>query len=91
MIETIRKLVSMLPKQVLSLRKLSDFVYIGIMFCMINSSSDMPTQANLLVDRMIRALGAAKFAADWKLVTFFIGGNDLCGYCKDHVSFFFFD
>ncbi|UJR25850.1 hypothetical protein I4U23_007200 [Adineta vaga] len=50
-------------------------------------SSDMPTQANLLVERMIRALGAAKFAADWKLVTFFIGGNDLCGYCKDHDRF----
>jgi hypothetical protein len=47
----------------------------------------MPSQANLLVDRMVRALGAAKFAADWKLVTFFIGGNDLCGYCKDTVCF----
>lgn len=46
-------------------------------------SVDMPSQANLLVERMTRALGAAKFAADWKLVTFFIGGNDLCGYCKD--------
>lgn len=45
----------------------------------------MPSQANLLVERMTRALGAAKFAADWKLVTFFIGGNDLCGYCKDVV------
>ena len=47
----------------------------------------MPSQANLLVERMTRALGAAKFAADWKLVTFFIGGNDLCGYCKDVVCF----
>jgi phospholipase B1, membrane-associated len=47
--------------------------------------SDMPSQANLLVERMKQALGAAKFAADWKLVTFFIGGNDLCGYCKDNV------
>ncbi|CAF0724936.1 unnamed protein product [Rotaria sp. Silwood1] len=45
-------------------------------------SSDMPSQANLLVERMTQALGAAKFAADWKLVTFFIGGNDLCSYCK---------
>jgi len=44
-------------------------------------SSDMPSQANLLVERMIKALGAGKFAADWKLVTFFIGGNDLCAYC----------
>lgn len=48
----------------------------------------MPSQANLLVERMIRALGAAKFAADWKLVTFFIGGNDLCSYCKDKVCTF---
>ncbi|CAF0965028.1 unnamed protein product [Adineta steineri] len=50
-------------------------------------SSDMPTQAHLLVDRMTKALGAGKFAADWKLVTFFIGGNDLCGYCKDTNRF----
>jgi phospholipase B1 len=49
----------------------------------------MPTQANLLVDRMITALGVGKFRADWKLVTFFIGGNDLCGYCKDIVCFVF--
>lgn len=45
----------------------------------------MPTQANLLVERMTRALGPGKFAADWKLVTFFIGGNDLCSSCKDIV------
>jgi phospholipase B1 len=45
-------------------------------------SSEMPSQANLLVERMITALGPLKFAADWKLVTFFIGGNDLCSYCK---------
>ena len=47
----------------------------------------MPSQANILVERMIKALGAAKFSADWKLVTLFIGGNDLCGYCKDTVRF----
>jgi phospholipase B1 len=50
-------------------------------------SSEMPSQANLLVDRMVKALGPAKYAADWKLVTFFIGGNDLCGYCKDTDRF----
>ena len=22
---------------------------------------------------------------DWKLITLFIGGNDLCGYCRDRV------
>jgi len=46
-------------------------------------SEDMPAQANLLVDRMTNSLGAAKFNSDWKLVTFFIGGNDLCAFCKD--------
>jgi phospholipase B1, membrane-associated len=48
-------------------------------------SSDMPAQANMLVDRMIKSLGNSRFASEWKLVTFFIGGNDLCAYCKDNV------
>jgi len=46
-------------------------------------SVDMPGQANLLINRMRTELGAIRFASDWKLVTFFIGGNDLCAYCKD--------
>ncbi|CAF1348557.1 unnamed protein product [Rotaria magnacalcarata] len=46
-------------------------------------SADMPGQANLLVDRMIEYLGVNKFNSEWKLVTFFIGGNDLCAYCED--------
>jgi phospholipase B1 len=46
-------------------------------------SVDMPEQANLLVDRMTNSLGASRFASEWKLVTFFIGGNDLCALCKD--------
>jgi phospholipase B1 len=46
-------------------------------------SVDTPGQANILVDRMINKLGAARFASEWKLVTFFIGGNDLCNICKD--------
>ena len=47
--------------------------------------SDMPGQADLLVQRMTEALGTEKFNSEWKLVTFFIGGNDLCAYCKDPV------
>jgi phospholipase B1 len=47
-------------------------------------SVDMPAQANLLVERMTKSLGASRFASEWKLVTFFIGGNDLCAYCKDN-------
>jgi len=46
-------------------------------------SAEMPGQANLLISKMRRALGNTVFETEWKLVTFFIGGNDLCAYCKD--------
>ncbi|CAF0939407.1 unnamed protein product [Rotaria sordida] len=46
-------------------------------------SAEMPDQANMLVDRMIEKLGTSRFESEWKLVTFFIGGNDLCSYCED--------
>lgn len=29
------------------------------------------------------------FENDWKLVTIFIGGKDLCEYCTDQVSLIF--
>lgn len=45
-------------------------------------SADMPGQADLLIARMRNALGS-RFDTEWKLVTFFIGGNDLCAFCKD--------
>ncbi len=45
----------------------------------------MPGQATMLIDKMKKALGDSKFASEWKLVTFFIGGNDLCAFCKDRV------
>jgi hypothetical protein len=47
--------------------------------------SEMAGQANMLVDRMINSLGATEFNTAWKLVTFFIGGNDLCDVCNDPV------
>lgn len=46
-------------------------------------SADMPGQARMLVDRMSKTLGNDRFMNDWKLVTFFIGGNDLCNYCEN--------
>lgn len=27
------------------------------------------------------------FQEDWKIITLFIGGNDLCDFCRDPVSF----
>lgn len=44
----------------------------------------MPAQANLLVERM-KTEPEVDFENDWKLITLFIGGNDLCDYCDDKV------
>lgn len=40
----------------------------------------MMTQATNLVNKMKQV---SNFAQAWKLVTFFVGGNDLCKACKD--------
>jgi len=45
-------------------------------------SYDLPSQINVLETRM-RALPGIDFNNDWKLVSIFIGGNDLCDYCTD--------
>lgn len=45
----------------------------------------MPDQANALLTRM-RNDANVDFDNDWKVVTIFIGGNNLCDYCEDVVS-----
>ncbi len=45
----------------------------------------MPHQAQLLVNR-VKAMTDVDFEKDWKLVTLFIGGNDLCDYCYDEAG-----
>lgn len=42
----------------------------------------MLDQARNLVNRMSRS-NRIDFRRSWKLVTFFVGGNDLCKSCKD--------
>ena len=76
---------STLPSQALFHRKRLQTIDSVRFTYTLTSSSDMPAQADMLVDRMIKALGASRFASEWKLVTFFIGGNDLCSFCKDAV------
>ena len=51
--------------------------------------SNMPYQARLLVDRMKKEPGV-DFENDWKVVTMFIGGNDLCSFCEDRVMYLYF-
>jgi phospholipase B1 len=48
-------------------------------------ATDMPTQAQQLIDR-IKANSTYDYENAWKLVTIFIGGNDLCRICKDESA-----
>ncbi|XP_045700281.1 phospholipase B1, membrane-associated [Phyllostomus hastatus] len=43
---------------------------------------DMPAQARDLVERMKNS-PEVNLEEDWKLITLFIGGNDLCHYCEN--------
>ncbi|XP_041107443.1 phospholipase B1, membrane-associated [Polyodon spathula] len=47
---------------------------------------DIPEQANRLV-QALRDSQNVDFQNDWKLVTLFIGGNDLCSYCNDREMY----
>ena len=41
----------------------------------------MIAQAEEMIDLMTR-LDEIDIENDWKVITMFIGGNDLCGYCR---------
>nr|XP_046228514.1 phospholipase B1, membrane-associated-like [Scatophagus argus] len=45
-------------------------------------SEDVPAQVRALVERM-KNDARINFKSDWKVITLFIGGNDLCGYCEN--------
>ncbi|XP_072543548.1 phospholipase B1, membrane-associated-like [Salminus brasiliensis] len=48
-------------------------------------ASGIPGQVRDLIEAL-RNNTSVNFEQDWKLVTLFIGGNDLCQYCKDRDS-----
>ena len=48
-------------------------------------TSNMPVQGEELVQR-IKMDSTVNFMLDWKMVTLFIGQNDICDYCKHPVS-----
>ncbi|KFQ12613.1 Phospholipase B1, membrane-associated, partial [Leptosomus discolor] len=49
-------------------------------------AEDVPAQVRRLVDRMKNDT-RINLQTDWKLVTLFIGGNDLCKFCNDPVHY----
>lgn len=46
----------------------------------------IPNQVRNLIDKM-KNDSTVDFEKDWKLVTLFIGGNDLCQYCNDRATY----
>ncbi|KAG7224094.1 hypothetical protein INR49_019829 [Caranx melampygus] len=49
-------------------------------------SGDMVRQVRILVDKM-KNDGRIDFHNDWKVITMFIGGNDICDFCTDSAFF----
>ncbi|XP_023133127.2 phospholipase B1, membrane-associated [Amphiprion ocellaris] len=49
-------------------------------------SGNMVQQVRVLVDKM-KTDSRIDFHNDWKVITMFIGGNDICDYCTDSVFF----
>jgi len=47
------------------------------------TSQEMPAQARELVNRLKNPNFGVDFQNDWKVITLFIGGNDLCDYCHN--------
>ncbi|CAF0982921.1 unnamed protein product [Adineta steineri] len=45
-------------------------------------STHMPYQAELLMQRL-KNEDLCDWNNDWKVITFFVGGNDLCSFCED--------
>lgn len=45
-------------------------------------ANHVPDQVRILIDRL-KSDQEIDFQNDWKLITIFVGGNDLCDYCKD--------
>eukprot|EP01013_Petalomonas_cantuscygni_P029833 TRINITY_DN55719_c0_g1_i1.p1 TRINITY_DN55719_c0_g1~~TRINITY_DN55719_c0_g1_i1.p1 ORF type:complete len:430 (-),score=70.54 TRINITY_DN55719_c0_g1_i1:364-1593(-) len=50
-------------------------------------ASDMPAQAVGLSARLREQLSEDMWQNGWKLVTMFIGGNDLCAWCDDKATY----
>ncbi|KAK7906633.1 hypothetical protein WMY93_015245 [Mugilogobius chulae] len=50
------------------------------------TSENLLTQAKALVTRMKEDL-KINFTEDWKVITIFIGGNDLCDFCKNSLQY----
>ncbi|XP_044233265.1 phospholipase B1, membrane-associated-like [Thunnus albacares] len=49
-------------------------------------SEDMPSQVRILVEKM-KNDSRINFKSDWKVITLFIGGNDMCDHCYNSLFY----
>ena len=56
------------------------------MFRIVCLYSDIPLQAERLVEKMQNDV-TIDYEKDWKLITIFIGGNDLCAVCRNKTKY----
>ncbi|CAA92221.2 Triacylglycerol lipase [Caenorhabditis elegans] len=50
------------------------------------NAKDLPGQARQLVQLLQQHTEVVNMKEDWKLLNIFIGGNDICGYCRKPVE-----
>ncbi|XP_064403837.1 phospholipase B1, membrane-associated-like [Halichondria panicea] len=50
-------------------------------------AEDIPGQVRTLVDKIKNDISMESFNEDWKMITIWIGGNDLCAYCNDKTKY----
>ncbi|XP_067875649.1 phospholipase B1, membrane-associated isoform X2 [Heterodontus francisci] len=51
-----------------------------------SKADDMPKQAHTLI-QLMKNSSEINFKEDWKVITLFIGGNDLCEYCMNKETY----
>jgi predicted RNA-binding protein with EMAP domain len=63
------------------------YCYMKNQTCLLcNVYRDMPDQANDLIARLKNPNFGVDLMNEWKVITLFIGGNDLCDLCNNYVS-----
>ncbi|XP_078714139.1 LOW QUALITY PROTEIN: phospholipase B1, membrane-associated-like [Lampetra fluviatilis] len=48
-------------------------------------AADIPSQVEKLIE-LLKNTSGINFQDDWKLITLFIGANDVCSYCEDQIK-----
>lgn len=82
MLEQVRTLVGIMKRDAVSQRGVSIETQCSVIVSTINSRLKKEFVPYLSLQRI-------DFHNDWKVITMFVGGNDICDFCTNSVSTFF--